>query len=199
MYLKFDVRIINMALHGFMYDSREYFHPSFILEGVDRTQKLDLTNIGLGADFLSADLSVSQYDEFKGKNFLGRINWGIDPQHTTSIDREGEEYPHLRHHAHHVSIEIGLSKSNIDTFADNLKHLRLTKVTVDTNLFVQQGKFEEKLFRFSEPVFSSKAEQYGEALFYDYRFGFEYPAYNNEAKAVCQGFAARRAADTVVR
>lgn len=183
MYVVFDVRVVDMSLKGFTLNGREYFHPSFRLEGVDRTQKLDLSNIGLGTDFLSADLIVTQYDEFEGKTFLGCIDWSIDPEHTTSGDREGDEFPQLRHHAHHISIEIGLSKSNLDTFADNIKHLRLTKMAVDTDLFVQQGKFEDKLFRFAEPMFSSEGKQDGVARFHDYRFGFEYPAPDKRSNA----------------
>ena len=173
MYLAFDVRVMEMSLKGFMHDSREYFYPSFVLDGVDRNQKLDLTNMGLGADFLSADIRVSYFEEFEGKTFLGYISWAIYPQET-----------HIGHldDAHHISIHIGLSKSNLDMLADNLKHLRLTKVAIDTDLFVRQGEFEDKLFRFSEPMFSSKEEQYGKALFHDYRFGFEYPS--NEGHAV---------------
>ncbi len=173
MYLAFDVRVMEMSLRGFTYDSREYFHPFFVLDGVDRNQKLDLTNMGLGADFLSADIRVSYYEEFEGKTFLGYISWGIFPQE--------EDIGHLDD-AHRISIQINLSKSNLDMFADNLKHLRLTKVVVDTDLFVRQGEFEDKLFRFSEPMFSSKEQQYGRALFQDYRFLFEYP--RNEGHAV---------------
>ena len=77
-----------------------------------------------------------------------------------------------------------MSKSNLDTFADNLKHLRLIKVAVDTDLFVQQGKFEDKLFRFAEPIFSSKKKQDGAVQFHDYRFGFEYPASDKRSNAV---------------
>jgi len=175
MYVVFDIRIVDMSLKGFVFQDREYFHPTFRLEGVDKTQKLDLSNIGLGADFLSADLIISQYDEFEGRTFLGLIHWSIEPEHTTSVDRKSEAFPQLRHHAHHVSIEIGLSKSNLGTFADHMKHLRLTKVAIDTDLFTQQGKYEDKVFRFAEPMFSSKEKQNGEARFHDYRFGFEYP------------------------
>ena len=95
MYVVFDVRMIDMSLKGFVLRDREYFHPTFRLDGVDRTQKLDLSNIGLGADFLSADLIVAQYDEFEGKTFLGRIDWTIDPEHVTYADRKDDEFPHI--------------------------------------------------------------------------------------------------------
>ena len=124
MYVAFNISVVEMSLVGFVLQDREYFHPRFLLHGVDKTQKLDLSNIGLGADFLSAELIIGVSDEIEGRTFFGLIHGSIDPEHATSVDRESEAFPQLRHHEHHVAIEIGLSKSNLETFADHMKHLR---------------------------------------------------------------------------